>query len=54
MKRALLLSVVGLGLAAGCGQSDEEKAKDDVCSARDDTAQRLRMRVRGPHDRALG
>ena len=33
----LLLSVLGLGLAfAACGQSDEEKAKADVCDARDD------------------
>lgn len=34
MRRALLVSAVSLGLAvAGCGQSDEEKAKDDVCDA---------------------
>ena len=33
----LLLSALGLGLAfAACGQSDEEKAKADVCDARDD------------------
>jgi ElaB/YqjD/DUF883 family membrane-anchored ribosome-binding protein len=33
----LLLSALGLGLAfAGCGQSDEEKAKAEVCDARDD------------------
>ena len=32
-----MLSALGLGLAfAGCGQSDEEKAKADVCDARDD------------------
>jgi hypothetical protein len=34
LRRALLVSAVSLGLAvAGCGQSDEEKAKDDVCDA---------------------
>ena len=32
-----MLSALGLGLAfAACGQSDEEKAKADVCDARDD------------------
>ena len=37
MKRALLLSALALGLAfAACGQSDEDKAKADVCDARDD------------------
>jgi hypothetical protein len=37
VRHALLLSVLGLGLAfAACGQSDEEKAKADVCDARDD------------------
>jgi uncharacterized protein HemX len=35
--RVLVLSALGLGLAfAACGQSDEEKAKADVCDARDD------------------
>jgi hypothetical protein len=35
VKRALLISAVGIGLAlAGCGESDEEKAKADVCDAR--------------------
>jgi len=33
----LLLSALGLTLAfVACGQSDEEKAKADVCDARDD------------------
>jgi predicted nucleic acid-binding Zn-ribbon protein len=51
MKRALLLSVVGLGLAlAGCGQSDEEKAKDDVCGARDD----IQANVRELQDLTIG
>ncbi len=38
MRHVLLLSALGLGLAfaAACGQSDEEKAKADVCDARDD------------------
>jgi uncharacterized protein HemX len=37
VRHALLLSALGLGLAfAACGQSDEEKAKADVCDARDD------------------
>lgn len=37
MKRAFLISVVGLGLAiAGCGESDEDKAKNAVCDARAD------------------
>jgi uncharacterized phage infection (PIP) family protein YhgE len=37
MRRALLLSAVGMAVAlAGCGQSDEEKAKADVCDASDD------------------
>jgi predicted nuclease with TOPRIM domain len=37
VKRALLVSAVGVGLAfAGCGQSDEDQAKDDVCDARVD------------------
>lgn len=37
MRRLLLLSLVGLGLVlAACGESDEEKAKADVCDARDD------------------
>jgi hypothetical protein len=37
VRRMLLLSALGLGLAfAACGESDEEKAKADVCDARDD------------------
>jgi uncharacterized protein HemX len=37
VRHVLLLSALGLGLAfAACGQSDEEKAKADVCDARDD------------------
>jgi conjugal transfer/entry exclusion protein len=37
MTRALAVSLVGLGLAlAACGgESSEDKAKDDVCDARD-------------------
>ena len=38
----LLLSAVGLGLAfAGCGQSDEEKAKNEVCDARADIQKKV-------------
>jgi ABC-type Zn uptake system ZnuABC Zn-binding protein ZnuA len=37
VRRVLLLTALGAGLAfAACGQSDEEKAKADVCDARDD------------------
>jgi predicted nucleic acid-binding Zn-ribbon protein len=37
MKRAALLSALGLGLAfAACGESDEEKAQNQVCDARED------------------
>lgn len=37
VKRALLISAAGLALAlAGCGQSAQEKAKNDVCDARAD------------------
>jgi uncharacterized protein YhaN len=37
VRRILLLSALSLGLAfAACGESDEEKAKADVCDARDD------------------
>jgi uncharacterized protein HemX len=37
VKRALLLSALGLGLAfAACGESDEEKAQNQVCDARED------------------
>jgi uncharacterized membrane-anchored protein YjiN (DUF445 family) len=51
MSRLLLLSLLGLGLAlAACGQSDEEKAKADVCDARDD----IRANVRELQDLTLG
>ena len=47
MKRALAASVVALGLAfAGCGQSAEDKAKDDVCAARAD----IQKKVNGLQD----
>ena len=37
MRRVLVLSALGVGLAfSACGESDEEKAKADVCDARDD------------------
>ena len=42
VKRALVVSAVGLGLAfAGCGQSGEDKAKDDVCDARADIQKKV-------------
>jgi hypothetical protein len=36
----LLLLVVG-GTAVGCGESDEEKAQNDVCDARDDIEEQV-------------
>jgi septal ring factor EnvC (AmiA/AmiB activator) len=37
VKRALLLSALALGLAfVACGESDEEKAQNQVCDARED------------------
>jgi hypothetical protein len=37
VKLTVLLALLGVGLAlSACGQSDEEKAKSDVCDARDD------------------
>ena len=37
MRLVLLITALGLGLVlAACGESDEEKAKADVCDARDD------------------
>ena len=51
MRRLLLVSLLGLGLALGaCGESDEEKAKADVCDARDD----IRANVRELQDLTLG
>jgi Tfp pilus assembly protein PilP len=42
VERVLVVSAVGLGLAlAGCGQSAEEKAKNDVCDARADIQKRV-------------
>ena len=37
----LLIALAGAGVLAGCGQSEEEKAADQVCSARDDIAKRV-------------
>ena len=51
MRRMLLLSALGLGLAlAACGESDEEKAKADVCDARDD----IRTQVSELQDLTIG
>ena len=37
VKRAFLLSALGVSLAfAACGESDEEKAQNQVCDARED------------------
>ena len=33
---AMVLVVLAAGTAIGCGESDEEKAQNDVCDARDD------------------
>jgi hypothetical protein len=37
----LLIVLATAGLLGGCGQSDEEKATDQVCSARDDIAKQV-------------
>ena len=37
----LLIVLAAAGLLAGCGQSEEEKATDQVCSARDDIAKQV-------------
>lgn len=51
MRRMLLVSVLGLGLAlAACGESDEEKAKSEVCDARDD----IRTQISELQDLTLG
>src|SRR5688572_9837553 len=51
MRRMLLVSALGLGLAlAACGESDEEKAKAEVCDARDD----IRTQVSELQDLTLG
>ena len=51
MRRIVLFAALGLavGLAA-CGESDEDKAKADVCDARDD----IRTQVQGLQDLTLG
>jgi uncharacterized phage infection (PIP) family protein YhgE len=36
-----LIVLAAAALLAGCGQSDEEKATDQVCSARDDIAKQV-------------
>jgi hypothetical protein len=51
MRRIVLLAALGLGLGmAACGESDEDKAKADVCDARDD----IRTQVRGLQNLTLG
>ena len=37
----LLIVLAAAGLLAGCGQSEEETATDQVCSARDDIAKQV-------------
>ena len=42
MRRALLVSALGFGLAlAGCGQSEQDKAKEKVCDARADIQKKV-------------
>jgi hypothetical protein len=41
MLMLLLIVLSAAGLLAGCGQSEEEKATDQVCSARDDIAKQV-------------
>jgi Zn-dependent oligopeptidase len=51
MRRIVLLAALGLGLGlAACGESDEDKAKADVCDARDD----IRTQVKELQDLTLG
>lgn len=53
MRRLLMLSAIALGLGLGlaaCGESDEDKAKSEVCDARDD----IRTQVRELQDLTLG
>ena len=51
MRRIVLLTALGLALGmAACGESDEDKAKADVCDARDD----IRTQVRELQDLTLG
>ena len=51
MRRIVLLGALGLGLGlAACGESDEDKAKADVCDARDD----IRTQVKELQDLTLG
>ena len=51
MKRALLVSAVGLAVAfTACGQSAEDKAKNDVCDARAD----IQKKVNGLQNLTLG
>src|SRR5688572_5679235 len=51
MRRMLVLSAIGLGLAlAACGESEEDKAKAQVCDARDD----IRTEVQKLQDLTLG
>jgi uncharacterized phage infection (PIP) family protein YhgE len=37
----LLTALIAAGVLAGCGKSEEEKATDQVCSARDDIAKQV-------------
>jgi Zn-dependent oligopeptidase len=51
MRRIVLLAALGLALGlAACGGSDEDKAKADICDARDD----IRTQVRELQDLTLG
>ena len=51
MRLIVLLAALGLALGlAACGESDEDKAKADVCDARDD----IRTQVKELQDLTLG
>jgi hypothetical protein len=53
MRRMLVVSAIGLGLGlalGACGESDEDKAKAEVCDARDD----IRTQVGELQDLTLG
>jgi len=41
MLMLVLIALASAGVLAGCGQSEEEKATDQVCNARDDIAKQV-------------
>ena len=41
MRRGVVLAVLAAAAIAGCGESEEEKAANTVCDARDDVSQQI-------------